>query len=112
MAQQSINPATGETLRRFDTLAPAEVMARLERAAAAFRAWKDTPFNERARLVSRAADILETAIAPTWQDIGRLGAIAVIRTFLNFFLERDLAEVLQRENENDKRSPPASSVEP
>jgi uncharacterized membrane protein len=40
-----------------------------------------------------AGDIIETAIAPTWEDIGRLAAIAVIRTFLNFFLERDLAEV-------------------
>lgn len=40
-----------------------------------------------------AADILETSIAPTWDEIGRVGAIAVIRTFLNYFLERDLAEV-------------------
>jgi uncharacterized membrane protein len=37
-----------------------------------------------------AADIVRTAIAPTWDDIGMLAAIAVIRTFLNFFLERDL----------------------
>jgi uncharacterized membrane protein len=37
-----------------------------------------------------AADIVRTAIAPDWQDIGQLAAIAVIRTFLNFFLERDL----------------------
>ena len=40
-----------------------------------------------------AADIIETSIAPTWQEVGQLGAIAVIRTFLNFFLERDLAEL-------------------
>jgi uncharacterized membrane protein len=39
-----------------------------------------------------AADIVETAIAPGWQDIGRLAAVAVIRTFLNYFLERDLVE--------------------
>jgi uncharacterized membrane protein len=39
-----------------------------------------------------AMDILESARAPTWDDIGRLAAIAVIRTFLNFFLERDIAE--------------------
>jgi uncharacterized membrane protein len=38
-----------------------------------------------------AADIVETAVAPTWDEIGRLGAIALIRTFLDFFLERDLA---------------------
>lgn len=37
-----------------------------------------------------AADIIGSVITPTWQDIGKLGAIAVIRTFLNFFLEKDL----------------------
>ena len=37
-----------------------------------------------------AADIITSVISPTWQDIGELGAIAVIRTFLNYFLERDL----------------------
>jgi uncharacterized membrane protein len=39
------------------------------------------------------ADIVRTAIAPTWNDIGQLAAIAVIRTGLNFFLERDLEEI-------------------
>lgn len=37
-----------------------------------------------------AADIVRTAITPSWDDIGQLAAIALIRTFLNFFLERDL----------------------
>jgi uncharacterized membrane protein len=37
-----------------------------------------------------AADIVRSVMSPTWQDIGELGAIAVIRTFLNFFLEKDL----------------------
>jgi uncharacterized membrane protein len=37
-----------------------------------------------------AADIIGSVVSPTWQDIGELGAIAVIRTFLNYFLERDL----------------------
>jgi|SRR5215813_7489458 len=37
-----------------------------------------------------AADIVRSAIAPNWSDIGQLGAIAVIRTFLNYFLERDV----------------------
>ena len=36
------------------------------------------------------ADILATAIAPTWDEIGKLAAIAVLRTGLNFFLEREL----------------------
>jgi uncharacterized membrane protein len=39
-----------------------------------------------------AADIIETSVTPDWDDIGRIGAIAVIRTFLNFFLERDQSE--------------------
>ena len=38
-----------------------------------------------------AADIIRSAIAPTWTDIGQLAAIAVIRTFLNYFLERELS---------------------
>ena len=37
-----------------------------------------------------AADIIRSVISPTWQDIAELGAIAVIRTFLNYFLEKDL----------------------
>ena len=39
-----------------------------------------------------AGDIIDSVISPTWQDVGMLGAIAVIRTFLNYFLERDLEE--------------------
>ncbi len=38
------------------------------------------------------ADILSTAIAPSWDTIGKLGAIAVIRTALNFFLSREMQE--------------------
>ncbi|WP_027481396.1 DUF1622 domain-containing protein [Deinococcus pimensis] len=37
-----------------------------------------------------AADVLRTAIAPTWDDIGKLAAIAAIRTTLNYFLEREV----------------------
>ena len=37
-----------------------------------------------------AADIITSVVSPTWEDIGELGAIAVIRTFLNYFLEKDL----------------------
>jgi len=36
------------------------------------------------------ADVLATAVAPSWDDIGKLAAIAVIRTALNYFLEREL----------------------
>lgn len=37
-----------------------------------------------------AADIIRTAVAPNWNDIGQLAAIAGIRTFLNYFLEKDI----------------------
>lgn len=46
-----------------------------------------------------AADILESAIAPDWESIGRLAAIAAIRTFLNYFLERDVEDVRERQLE-------------
>ena len=46
-----------------------------------------------------AADIIETSIAPGWDEIGRLAAIAVVRTFLNFFLERDLGDVREQQQE-------------
>lgn len=45
-----------------------------------------------------AADIARTAIAPTWNEIGQLAAIAAIRTALNYFLEKDI----------DSRSPEES----
>jgi uncharacterized membrane protein len=41
------------------------------------------------------ADILSTAVAPSWDQIGKLGAIAVIRTTLNFFLTREMREERQ-----------------
>ena len=40
-----------------------------------------------------AADVVRTAISPTWTDIGQLAAIAGIRTLLNYFLEKDIKEL-------------------
>ena len=45
-----------------------------------------------------AADIVRSAISPTWSDIGQLGAIATIRTVLNYFLERDIREFSESES--------------
>lgn len=39
-----------------------------------------------------AADVLRTAISPTFREIGQLAAIATIRTALNYFLSREIAE--------------------
>jgi len=41
------------------------------------------------------ADVLATAVAPSWDDIGQLAAIAIIRTSLNYFLEKELKELHQ-----------------
>src|SRR3972149_926356 len=38
------------------------------------------------------ADILRTAVAPSWTDIGQLAAIVAIRTTLNFFLVHELRQ--------------------
>ena len=44
-----------------------------------------------------AADIIRTAISPSWTDIGQLASIAAIRTFLNYFLEADIEKLSQPE---------------
>jgi uncharacterized membrane protein len=56
-----------------------------------------------------AADLVHTSIAPTWDELGRLGAIAVIRTFLSYFLERDIDEMRERQPPPERR---ASSESP
>ena len=43
-----------------------------------------------------AADILRTAVAPTWNEIAQLAAIAVLRTFLNIFLQKDIDSSARR----------------
>ena len=52
------------------------------------------------------ADILSTAIAPSWPEIRNLGMIAIIRTALNFFLTREMQEEARhREAESAALSP-------
>jgi uncharacterized membrane protein len=41
------------------------------------------------------ADILRTAITPTWTEIGQLAAIAAIRTLLNYFLQKEIERAAQ-----------------
>lgn len=77
---------------------------------------KSTGYNEIRLLLARylalalefqlGADILSTAISPSWDQIGKLGAIAVIRTALNFFLSREMEEerkITEAENRMDNR---------
>ncbi len=50
-----------------------------------------------------AADILRTAVAPTWNEIGQLAAIVVLRTALNYFLEQEIEKA-------EARQPPAKAL--
>ena len=43
-----------------------------------------------------AADILRTAIAPSWDEIGKLASIVVLRTVLNYFLQNEVAKAYSR----------------
>ena len=40
-----------------------------------------------------AADIVATAVSPSWDALGKLATISAIRTFLNFFLEKEVKEL-------------------
>ncbi|MGW0786176.1 NADP-dependent succinic semialdehyde dehydrogenase [Streptomyces sp. NPDC002913] len=55
----TVNPANGETLRTFDALDERETERRLAAAHRAFRRYRTTDFAERARLLGRAADLLD-----------------------------------------------------
>ncbi len=48
------------------------------------------------------ADVLATAVAPSWDDIGKLAAIAVLRTALNYFLEKELKHMISMRSEKIK----------
>jgi uncharacterized membrane protein len=59
-----------------------------------------------------ASDLLTTAVSPTWREIGMLGAIAGIRTVLNYFLVQEIEKVerLEREGMLKPRTGMAPSV--
>lgn len=61
-----------------------------------------------------AADILSTSVAPTWDRIGKLAAIAVIRTALNYFLNQEMKDEAATAGPPlpDKPPPPDSGSAP
>jgi uncharacterized membrane protein len=59
-----------------------------------------------------AADILRSAVAPTFQEIGQLAAIAAIRTALNFFLGREIKEERAEIERQRGRRPDSGDAEP
>lgn len=61
-----------------------------------------------------AADILNTAVTPSWNDIEKLAAIATLRTALNYFLEKEIrqeANPHQKAAEEQLRAPVAAATE-
>lgn len=50
------------------------------------------------------ADIVNTTVAPSFEALGKLGLIAVIRTFLNYFLTKELAEEAKLSESGDRSS--------
>ncbi len=60
MAVASINPATGATLKTFEPLSRSQLDEKLQKALDTFRSYRRTSFAERARMMLRAAEILET----------------------------------------------------
>ena len=68
MAIASINPASGKTIKTFNALTPEEIEAKLQLAAETFRSYRKTPFEQRARWLNKAADILDN-------EAERFGAI-------------------------------------
>lgn len=60
MGIASINPASGETLKTFEALTAEQVEEKLKLAAETFRTYRHTSFEERGRMMMRAAEILES----------------------------------------------------
>jgi uncharacterized membrane protein len=59
-----------------------------------------------------AADIVRTAVAPNWTQIGQLAAIATIRTLLNYFLQQEIERAAVREGISPITGNPMSATEP
>ncbi|MFB7654298.1 MULTISPECIES: NADP-dependent succinic semialdehyde dehydrogenase [unclassified Streptomyces] len=55
----TVNPANGETLRTYEAMGEEEIERRIQLAEATFRTYRTTALDERARLMHRAADLLE-----------------------------------------------------
>ncbi len=60
MAIETVNPATGERVRTFESDSPTAIEEKLARATSAFANWSRRPVAERTAVVGRAAEILET----------------------------------------------------
>jgi succinate-semialdehyde dehydrogenase/glutarate-semialdehyde dehydrogenase len=83
MAIASVNPATGETIRTFESLAEKELEEKVAAAWQCFPEWRKTPYAERARRLMRAAEILESRK----REIGAIMTVEVGKTFVSSVAE-------------------------
>lgn len=51
-----------------------------------------------------ASDVLRTAVAPSWEELGKLAAVAAIRTALNYFLSKEIAEERRQVAEENEQT--------
>jgi len=60
-----------------------------------------------------ASDVLRTAVAPSFEELGQLAAVAAIRTALNYFLSREIAEERRQvaEEEEQGRRPDVTDLD-
>src|SRR5262249_21747742 len=64
MSIVSANPATGQVMATFEPLSDSQIEHKLERASAAFAKYRRVPFTERAGMLTKAAEILESEKEP------------------------------------------------
>lgn len=83
MSIASVNPATGEVIRKFEELSEAEIEKKIGLAASTFREYRKVPLTERARLLNKAADILER----DKEIFGRTMTIEMGKTFRSAIAE-------------------------
>lgn len=76
MAIATINPATGEIVRKFDALTDAQVDDKISKAAKSFHSFRQTSLADRSRWMTKAAEILEAEKEP----IGRLMTLEMGKT--------------------------------
>ena len=77
MAIATVNPATGETLKTFEPLSDAQLEVKLQKAADTFLSYRKVPFAERARMMLKAAAILESEK----ENYGRVMTTEMGKTF-------------------------------
>src|SRR5579859_1163209 len=59
MAIATVNPATGQLMKSFEPLSDAEIEVKLQKAADTFARYRNVPFAERARMMVKAAEVIE-----------------------------------------------------